>query len=360
MRMWPDARLTKLFDIKHPLVLAPMAGAMDFELVAAVSEAGGLGSLPCAMLTADAVRDQFAKIRDRTGKPVNVNFFCHTPPVPNNSREARWRDRLKPYYEEFRIDPALPVPSSNRMPFDAAFCAVVEALRPQVVSFHFGLPEASLLQRVKAAGCVVISSATTVPEAVHLEQHGVDAVIAQGCEAGGHRGMFLADDTATQVGTFALVPQIVDAVKVPVIASGGIADARGIAAAFALGAAGVQIGSAYLHCPESRISPMHRAALTSSGDAGTALTNLMTGRPARGVVNRVMRELGPIGEAPEFPLAAGALAPLRAKAEAGGSGDFSPMWSGQAAALGRARPAGALTRALVAEAQAELQRLGGR
>jgi nitronate monooxygenase len=245
------------------------------------------------------------------------------------------------------------------MPFDAIFCAAIEALRPQVVSFHFGLPEASLLRRVKAADCVVISSATIVAEAIWLEQHGVDAVIAQGWEAGGHRGMFLTDDVAAQVGTFALVPQIVGAVAVPVIAAGGIADARGIAAAFALGAAGVQIGTAYMQCPEAKISAMHRAALTSSGDAGTALTNLMTGRPARGVYNRIMREMGPMGEAPEFPLAAGALAPLRAKAEAAGSADFSPMWAGQAAALGRAMPARELTQTLASEAQAQLRRLAG-
>jgi nitronate monooxygenase len=357
--MWPDARLMKLIGTAHPIVLAPMAGAMDFELAAAVSEGGGLGSLPCAMLTPDGLRDQFAKIRARTDKPVNVNFFCHTPPVPNNAREARWRERLAPYYEELGIDPAQAAPSSNRMPFDAIFCAAIEALRPQVVSFHFGLPEASLLRRVKAADCVVISSATIVAEAIWLEQHGVDAVIAQGWEAGGHRGMFLTDDVAAQVGTFALVPQIVGAVAVPVIAAGGIADARGIAAAFALGAAGVQIGTAYMHCPEAKISAMHRAALTSSGDAGTALTNLMTGRPARGVYNRIMREMGPMGEAPEFPLAAGALAPLRAKAEAAGSADFSPMWAGQAAALGRAMPARELTQTLASEAQAQLRRLAG-
>jgi nitronate monooxygenase len=330
---------------------------MDHELVAAVSAAGGLGSLPCAMLTAQTLREQFAKIRAVTDKPVNLNFFCHAAPVPNNAREARWRDRLKPYYEELGIDASAPVPSSSRAPFDAAFCEVVEELKPEVVSFHFGLPDAALLERVKAAGAIVLSSATIAAEAVWLEQHGADAVIAQGYEAGGHRGMFLTEDVAGQVGTFALVPQIVDAVKVPVIAAGAIADARGIAAAFALGAAGVQIGTAFLHCPEAKISPMHRAALKSAGDAGTALTNLMTGRPARGIVNRIMREIGPIGEAPAFPLAAGALAPLRAKAEAAGSGDFSPMWSGQAAALGVAMPAGALTQKLAAATQAEFARL---
>jgi nitronate monooxygenase len=355
--MWPDRRLTELLKIEHPILLAPMAGAMDFELAAAVAQGGGLGSLPCAMLTPDKLRSEVEKFRERTDKPVNFNFFCHTPPVPNNAREHAWRERLKPYYEELAIDPAAPVPTSNRAPFDAAFCAVVEELRPAVVSFHFGLPEAALLRRVKAAGCVVLASATTVAEARFLEQHGANAVIAQGFEAGGHRGIFLSDNLAGQAGSFALIPQIADAVKVPVIAAGAVSDARGIAAAFMLGAAGVQIGSAYLHCPESKISAPHRAALKAVADDGTAVTNVISGRPARGIVNRLIREVGPISPlAPEFPLATGALVPLRAKAEAAGSGEFSPMWSGQAAALGRAMPARELTQTLGAEAQGLLQR----
>ena len=355
--MWPDTRVLELFNIELPIVQAPVAGAMDWELATAAAEAGALGSLPCAMLNADQIREQMAKIRARTKKPINLNFFCHTPPMLNNAREARWRERLAPYYQELGIDPAAPVPSSNRTAFDSTMCDVVEETKPEVVSFHFGLPEPKLLKRVKA-GFRVMSSATTAAEARWLVEHGVDAVIAQGCEAGGHRGIFLGDDIATQAGTFALIPQIVDAVEVPVIAAGGITDARGIAAAFALGAAGVQIGTAYLWCPESKISAPHRAALKSARDDGTALTNLMTGRPARGIINRVMREIGPMSDvAPEFPLAAGALAPLRAKAEAQGSGDFSPMWAGQAAALGRAVPAGDLTRALAAEALERMRAL---
>ena len=355
--MWQDRRLLDLLQIEHPIVLAPMAGAIDFELAAAVAEAGGLGSLPFAMLNADQARDQIAKYRARTSKPVNLNFFCHTPPELNNAREVRWRERLKPYYEELGVDPSAPVPTSMRMPFDDAFCAVIEEVKPRVVSFHFGLPEPGLFRRVKSAGCVAMSSATTVAEACWLEDRGVDVVIAQGFEAGGHRGMFLSDDLNAQVGTFALVPQVVDAVKVPVIAAGAVSDARGVAAAFMLGAAGVQIGSAFLHCPESKVSAPHRAALAAAKDDGTAVTNLMTGRPARGFVNRVMREIGPISDvAPQFPLAQGALMPLRAKAEAKGSGDFSPMWAGQAAALGRAEAAGEVTRRLVAEAQALLSR----
>src|SRR5215468_5530370 len=244
--MWPDRRLLELFNIELPIVQAPVAGAMDWELTVAAARAGALGSLPCAMLNADQIREQMAKIRAHTDKPINLNFFCHAAPALNNAREARWRERLAQYYRELGIDPAAPVPTSMRVPFDADFCAVVEETKPGVVSFHFGLPEDGLLKRVKAAGCMVLSSATTVAEARWLEARGVDAIVAQGYEAGGHRGMFLSDDLAAQVGTFALVPQVVDAVQVPVIAAGGITDARGIAAAFALGAAGVQIGTAFL------------------------------------------------------------------------------------------------------------------
>ncbi len=300
------------------------------------------------------------KFRAATTKPVNLNFFVHKPPELNNAREHAWREKLKTYYVEFGIDPAAPVPSSNRTPFDANFCAAVEELKPEVVSFHYGLPEAALVKRVKAAGCKVISSATTVAEARWLEANGCDAVIAQGYEAGGHRAMFLTDNLATQIGTFALVPQIVDAVRVPVIATGGIGDARAITAALALGASAVQIGTAFLFCPESKILAPHRAALKSARDDGTLLTNVMTGRPARGIINRVMRELGPISDiAPEFPLAAGALAPLHAKAQALGSGDFSSMWAGQAASLGRELPARELTLKLAEETQALMKRMAG-
>src|SRR5436190_6433483 len=356
--MWPDRRLLDLFKIELPIVQAPVAGAMNWELATAAAQAGALGSLPCAMLNAAQMREQMEQIRSRTDKPVNLNFFCHKPPQLNNAREARWRERLAPYYRELGIDPAAPVPSSNRTAFDDGMCELVEELKPPAVSFHFGLPEQRLVDRLKAGGFLVMSSATSAAEARWLEQHGVDVVIAQGYEAGGHRGMFLSDDIAAQSGTFALVPQVVDAVKVPVIAAGGITDARGIVAAFALGAAGVQIGTAYLWCPESKISAPHRAALASARDDGTALTNLMTGRPARGIINRLMREVGPISEvAPEFPLAAGAIAPLRAKAEAQGSGDFSPLWAGQAASLGRDMPAGQLTKALAAEALERMRAL---
>ena len=353
MTEWRDRRLLDLFRIEHPILQAPMASAMDAELAIAVAKAGGLGALPAGMLNAEKLRAQVEQFRLATAnKPVNLNFFTHKPPVPNNAREHAWREKLNPYYAEFGIDPSAPVPVTNRTPFNSEMCAVVEELKPEVVSFHYGLPEEGLVKRVKASGAKVISSATTVSEARYLEKNGCDAVIAQGSEAGGHRGMFLGEDVATQVGLFALLPQVVDAVRIPVIATGGVADARGLVAALVMGAAGVQIGTAFLFCPEAKILPPHRAALRAARDDSTVLTNVLSGRPARGLINRVIRELGPISDvAPQFPLASGALAPLHAKAQAQGSGDFSPMLAGQAAALGRELPAGALIEVLVSEAQ---------
>jgi nitronate monooxygenase len=357
--MWPDRRLLDLAGIEVPIVQAPMAGAMDFALAAGVSEAGGLGSLPCGMLNAEQIRDQVERLRAHTAKPFNLNFFCHAPPVLNNAREAAWRDRLAAYYRELGIDPAAPVPSSHRVPFNAELCELALALKPKVVSFHYGLPAAPLVARLKQAGVIILCSATTVAEARRIAADGADAVIAQGLEAGGHRGMFLSEDLSSQVGTFALVPQVVDAVAVPVIAAGGIADARGIAAAFALGAAAVQIGTGYLFCPEARIAPPYRAALAAAREHhATAITNVFSGRPARSMVNRMVREVGPLSDlAPQFPLAGGALAPLRARAEQNGSGDFTSLWSGQAAPLGRAMPAGELTRTLAHEALRLMHRL---
>ncbi len=341
--------LQQLFGIELPIIQAPMAGVQGSALAVAVSNAGALGSLPCAMLGIDAIGKEVAAITAATAKPFNVNFFCHVPPVPDAQREAAWRAALAPYYAEYEIDPATIPAGPGRMPFSSDAADVLAAYKPPVVSFHFGLPAAALLARVRAWGAKIISSVTTVEEARWLEAHGVDAIIAQGLEAGGHRGMFLSGDVSTQVGTFALLPQIVRAVKVPVIAAGGIADASGVAAALALGAAGVQIGTAYLLCPEANTSAVHRAALKSSGAAHTALTNLFTGRPARGIVNRLMRELGAINAAaPAFPLATSALAPLRAKAESRGCSDFTSLWSGQNVAGCSEISAAQLTRQLAA------------
>lgn len=342
--------LQSLLGIELPIIQAPMAGVQGSALAVAVSNAGGLGSLPCAMLGPDALRSELAVLKAGTAKPCNVNFFCHTPPVASAEREKAWRAALFPYYAEFGIDAAGIAAGPVRAPFDAEAADLLEAFRPAVVSFHFGLPEDALLVRVRGLGAKILCSATTVDEARWLEARGVDAIIAQGIEAGGHRGIFLSEDLTTQMGTFALLPQIVDAVKVPVIAAGGIADAKGVTAALALGAAGVQVGTAYLLCPEAKTSALHRAALKSDAARHTVLTNVFTGRPARGIVNRVIAELGPISAAaPAFPLATGALAPLRAEAERRRSGDFSSLWSGQNASGCREIPAADLTRALAAD-----------
>ena len=357
--MWPQRRLIELLQIEHPLILAPMAGLGTVELAASVSAGGGLGSIGCALQHPEAAAKAIHDLKALTDRPINANFFCHRPPRIDLPLEQAWYRRLSRYYVEMGVAQTVR-PAADIAAFGDAMCAVIEDTRPQVVSFHFGLPDAVFLDRIKAAGCRIMSSATTVEEALWLEARGVDVVIAQGCEAGGHRATFLGGDpagaVARQPSTMALVPQVVDAVKVPVVAAGGIADGRGIAAAFALGAAGAQMGTAYLLCPEAATTQMHREALRHSRSDGTLLTNVFTGRPARVVSNRLTAEVGPVlNELPDFPLAAGAVASLRAAAEGRGAVDFTPLWSGQAAPLGRAIPARILTVTLVQEA---LERFG--
>ena len=351
MTDWPDRRFLDLLKAEHPIVAAPMAGAAGVTLCIAAIEGGGLGSLPCALLTPEQVRAQVAEVRRRTPGPINLNFFCHRMPVAVDDSE--WGGLLQPYYDEFGVAPGNGG-GPLRMPFDDAMCEAVEELRPEVVSFHFGLPDERLLERVKATGANILSSATTIDEAHWLEDRGVDAVIAQGFEAGGHTGRFLGSDPAEAMGLFALLPQIVDAVSVPVIAAGGIADGRGIAAAFMLGASAVQLGTAYLHTPEAEISDAHRDRLK---DGRTIFTNLMTGGLARGLHGRLIDELGAVrSEAPSYPFASEALAPIRKVAEAKGDYGFGPMWAGQAAAVGAPLPARELTRKLAADALAILNR----
>jgi len=339
--------LQELLGLELPIIQAPMAGAQGSALAIAVSNAGGLGSLPCAMLSLDAMRSELTLLRAGTAKPFNVNFFCHSVPAPNPQREEAWKKTLLPYFEEFEIDPAAIPSGPGRLPFSSTIADALAEFRPPVVSFHFGLPPDDLLAQVRSWGSKILSSATTVEEARWLEAQGVDAIIAQGLEAGGHRGMFLTDDLNTQVGTLALVPQIRGAVKLPVIAAGGIADTAGVSAALALGAAGVQVGTAYLLCPEANTGALHRAALRSDAARVTTLTNLFTGRPARGIVNRVIRQLGAMNAtAPAFPLATSAIAPIRSAAEAKGDDGFSPLWAGQNASGCMEISAAELTRVL--------------
>lgn len=339
---------TPLLNTLPPVIQAPMAGVQNHKLAAAVCEAGGLGSLPAAMLSPAELQRELQALQQATKRPYNVNFFCHTQPTPDAQALAAWRQTLMPYYEALGLAPNSTPPGAARVPFNHEAADVLEAFRPAVVSFHFGLPAPDLLARVKSWGAMVLSSATTVDEALWLQTHGADAIIAQGLEAGGHRGMFLSDDLSTQVGTLALLPQIVQAVQLPVIAAGGIASATGVAAAKALGAAAVQVGTAYLCSHEATTSALHRAALQSNAARHTALTHLFTGRPARGIVNRVMRELGPLHPAaPPFPLATADMAPLRAAAEAQGRNDFTPLWAGQNASGCRTAPAADITHELM-------------
>jgi nitronate monooxygenase len=360
VKTWRSHRILDLFGIQLPIIQAPMAGVGTSAMAVAVAEAGGLGSLPCALLTLDQIRGETAAIRRLTAAPLNLNFFCHASLPVDVAQQGAWPRHLEPYYKELGLDPAAPVPGTELLPFASDHCEVVEEVKPEVVSFHFGLPSKDLVDRVKATGARVLSSATTVDEALWLEDHGCDAVIAQGLEAGGHRGMFLTEDLSTQVGTMALVPQLVDAVSIPVIAAGGIGDARGIAAAFALGASAVQLGTAYLFCPEANVTAVHKQALIAPHCDHTAVTNIFTGRPARAVVNRVVRELGPMSDqVPAFPHGGAALGLLRAKSGSLGlAADFTPLWAGQAARLGRELPAAELTCQLAEETLQELAKLG--
>ena len=345
--MRPMKHLLELLQTELPLIQAPMAGVQGSALAIAVANAGALGSLPCALLAPEALTRELQAVRSGTSGPVNLNFFCHTPPAPDAAREAAWRGALAPFYAEAGLDMASVPVGAGRVSFSHAIADLIAPFRPPLLSFHFGLPAPDLLARVKAWGAVVLSSATTVAEARWLAAHGADAIVAQGLEAGGHRGMFITDDISTQMGTLALLPQVVAAVDVPVIAAGGIADAPGVAAAMALGAAGVQLGTAYLCSDEASTSALHRAALHSEAAQHTALTTLFTGRPARGIVNRVMRELGALNPAtPAFPFATAAMAPLRAHWEAQGNSDFSPLWAGQNTRGCHALPAAEITHRL--------------
>lgn len=351
---WPDERFRDLFGNRHPIIQAPMAGAGGVALAAAVIAGGAVGSLPCALLTPDQVRGQVAELRASVTGPLNLNFFCHV--MPEGTDDSSWRALLAPFYAEYGLPPSGDA-GAARFPFDDAMAAAVEDIRPELVSFHFGLPPAPLLERVRVTGARILASATSIGEARWLAERGVDAVIAQGFEAGGHAGRFLDAPAEEQMGLFALLPQIVDAIDLPVIAAGGIADGRGVAAALTLGAAAVQIGTAFLHCPESQIGAAHRDALCDDAAEHTAFTNLFTGRLARGLPTRLTDALGRVrDEAPPFPAAAAALAPLvRAAAERGETG-FSALWAGQAARLAAPMPARDLVARLAGDTLAILER----
>jgi nitronate monooxygenase len=352
--MWSRNNVADLLGIANPIIQAPMSGFTTPQLVAAVCNAGALGSLGCATLPVAAIREQVGQIRQATNHPFNINFFVHAAPDIDQGTADRMRARLAPYYAELGLgavpDAGEPFPTFGREQLD-----LILELRPRVVSFHFGLPASTAVQEIKSAGCLILSSATTVAEARQLEASGADAIIAQGAEAGGHRGIFTAAPGAGTVGTMALVPQIVDAVRRPVIAAGGIADGRGIAAAFALGAGGVQMGTAFLGCPEMAVSPLHRQALAAATDDATQVTRIFTGRPARALRNRLVEEV-PDSDALAVPAQASLVAPLWSVPDATVRAGFTPVWAGQAAPLMRALPAAALVEKLIGEAQQILGR----
>lgn len=323
-------KIIKLLGIDIPLIQAPMAGIQDSSLAISVSKTGALGSLPCAMLDLETLHTELKKIKENTDKPVNLNFFSHVLPEKNEKQEEKWIEILKPYFEELEIDYSLIPKGVSRIPFGQEHLELLKDFKPSIMSFHFGLPEYKLLEPLKEWGATILSSATTVEEAKWLEAHGADIIIAQGLEAGGHRGMFLTEDISTQMGTFTLLPQIVESVCVPVIAAGGIVNVKGIKAAHMLGASGVQIGTAYMLCNEVLTSHLHRESLKSVEACHTAITNIFTGRPARGIVNYIMQDLGLINKnAPAFPYASASMNALKQRAEEHGNRDFSNLWAGE-------------------------------
>ncbi|WP_281544613.1 nitronate monooxygenase [Grimontia sp. SpTr1] len=338
----------KWIGVDFPLIQAPMAGVQNSKLALAVCKAGGLGSVPCGMLDADAVVEEIKRMKEGTDKPYNLNFFCHTSYPFEAERHQAWRIQLKPFFQRYGIDESALGNKASRLPFSHKMADAIEDYAPPIVSFHFGLPEPSLLARVKGWGAKVFSSATTLEEARWLEDNGADAVIVQGIEAGGHRGMFLTESLDSQRPTMELLPKVADAINLPVIAAGGLAIRDEVVQALALGADAVQIGTAYLLSDEASTSALHRRALTSEAAKNTALTNVFSGRPARGIINGAMAALDCISEkAPVFPFASIEMGPLRAAAEKEGRDDFTPLWSGVNNSHCEAISAAAITRKLM-------------
>ena len=355
--MWPDRRLCDLLKIDHPIIQAPMAGSATPALASAVSNMGGLGSLGSAEMTLQELRHAVTAMRAATNRPFNLNFFVTDAPITDATVLARTRARLQPWYSALGLGappetlPDLPPAFGNDQ------LSVLLDVRPAVVSFHFGVPDAAAITALKAAGIVLISSATTVAEARALEASGMDAVIAQGLEAGGHRGSHQPMHPGHGVGSLALVPQIADAVSCPVIAAGGIGDGRGLAAAFALGAAGVQIGTAFLSCPEAATDPAWRAHLRAAQDTDTMVTNAFSGRPARALRSRFAEEMAKSAEPlPGFLQMYTLSGPIE---DAAADSEASFHLYGQAASLNREMPAANLMRQLIDETAAVFAKLSG-
>jgi nitronate monooxygenase len=322
--------IKRLLGTKLPIIQAPMAGVQDSALTIAVCQAGGLGSLPCGMLNTDNLVSEIRRIKAATNAPYNLNFMCHDMPAYDEKKHSKWQAQLAPYFNELDTEYDNRAKSPSRLPFNHAVADAIEPFSPEFISFHYGLPDPDLLARIKQWGTTIVSSATTVDEAIWLEERGADGIIAQGIEAGGHRGMFLSDDINTQTRMSVLVAQLANKVNLPIIAAGGIGNNRDVKAALLLGADGVQIGTAYLLCTEAKTSQLHRLAIKSDRSQHTALTTIFSGKPARGIVNRAMKELGNVNPlVPAFPYASIEMTQLRSHAEKRNSDDFSPLWSGE-------------------------------
>ena len=356
--MWESNALTELLHLRYPIIQAPMAGVTTPELTTAVSNTGALGSHGCALHSPTALEKDLASIRRGTNATYNINFFVHPEPEFDARASEGMRALLARPYAELGLDvpeAQPPIPSFNQDHLDVLLNAP-----PTVISFHFGLPAQEIVDKLKGVGCRLLACATTVEEARVLEDRGAAAIIAQGYEAGGHRGTFISSYEAGNTGTLALVPMVVDAVTVPVIAAGGIVDGRGIAAALMLGASGVQLGTAFLTCPEAATTTVHRNALTQRKGLMTALTTAFSGRPARGIENQFMREMaGHEDTFPPFPIPNGLTSPLRQASAIANSPDFLPLWAGQAYPLIRTMPAANLVETLVAETRLALSAVGG-
>jgi len=346
--------ITDLLGIEHPIIQAPMVGVSTTKLAAAVSNAGGLGSIGIGASTVEQARALIAETRALTERPFNVNLFCHRPAVADAERERAWLAHLRPFFEEFGAMPPSGLTEIYRSFLaDPQMLEMLLAERPAVVSFHFGLPPQAWIDALQATGIRLLASATSLEEAVLVEHAGIDAVVAQGIEAGGHRGVFAPEQGDAGIGTLALVRLIAGHISLPLIAAGGIMDGQGIVAALALGAAAVQLGTAFVLCPESAANAAYREAMKSERAQRTQITAAISGRPARGLVNRLFTEVGAPGAPalPDYPIAYDAAKALHAAASASGSNDFAVQWAGQGAPLARAMPAATLIEELLKEMQ---------
>ncbi|KAA1174125.1 nitronate monooxygenase [Marinobacter salinexigens] len=345
-------QLTRVVELCYPIIQAPMVGVSTPELAAAVSNAGGLGSIGIGASSTEKARELISATRALTNKPFNVNVFCHRPATSDHDHESGWINYLRPFFEEFDTPPpqqlAVPYPSFNE--HRATLNMLLEE-RPAVVSFHFGVPAVEWVQALRQAGIVTIGCATTPEEALAVEAAGIDFIVAQGAEAGGHRGVFEPEKGDRLIGTLALIRLINGATKVPVIAAGGLMDGQAISAVMEAGAVGAQLGTAFILCPESAANAGYRAMLKSEQSRETQITSVISGRPARGMVNRFYTDID-CTEAPtipDYPIAYDAGKALAAAAVSKGSQDFSAYWAGQGAPLARELPAGELIENLIRE-----------